>query len=49
MTAEQVDEVLNQAARNIAGSVDVEKAPEIVGSAAQCDEVLARLKAAAAE
>ncbi|WP_193139071.1 MULTISPECIES: hypothetical protein [unclassified Meridianimarinicoccus] len=47
LSAEQVDQVLTRASRNLDtdGSYD----GEIVGSAAQCEEVLANLKEAAAK
>ena len=47
MTAEQVDEVLNQASNSVRETAGAAAGPEIVGSAAQCDEVLARLRTAA--
>ncbi|MEV8467273.1 hypothetical protein AB0T83_10825 [Fluviibacterium sp. DFM31] len=47
LSAEQVDQVLTRAARNIGSDNSVEG--EIVGSAAQCEEVLAKLKEAAAK
>lgn len=49
MTPEQVDEVLTLATRNFESAVELEEGTEIVGSAAQCDEVLQRLRTAAAE
>jgi hypothetical protein len=47
MTAEQVDEVLAQATRNFGG--EVPEGQTLVGSAAECDAFLAKLKAAATE
>ena len=41
LTAEQVDQVLTRAASNVSGATG--DAGEIVGSAAQCDEILAKL------
>lgn len=44
MTAEQVDEVLANAVRLFDETAEIQDDTEIVGSAAQCDEALARLK-----
>lgn len=49
MTAEQVDQVLNRAAADMAAMSSVESSSEIVGSAAECEGVLDRLRAAAAD
>lgn len=49
MSAEQVDQVLNRAAADLATFSSVEAPEAIVGSAADCEDVLARLKAAATE
>lgn len=44
MTPEQVDQVLARAARNAAGG-SLPEGTQIAGSAAQCEEVLAKLRA----
>lgn len=49
MTPEQVDEVLNRAAQNVAGEVDLPQGEQMVGGAADCETFMAELKAAAAE
>jgi hypothetical protein len=46
MTAEQVDKVLNRAANNLAAMSGKPVEKEIVGSAAACERVLARLREA---
>jgi hypothetical protein len=46
MTAEQVDKVLNRAANNLAAMSGKPVEKEIVGSAAACEKVLARLREA---
>ena len=45
ITAEQVDEVISNAATMF--GAEVPEGTEIIGSAAQCDETLAQLRAAA--
>jgi len=47
MTAEQVDQVLVRAARDMAGRAELPEGDRIVGSAAECDAVMARLRDAA--
>ncbi|MDK3074294.1 hypothetical protein QO034_14375 [Sedimentitalea sp. JM2-8] len=49
MTPEQVDQVLNRAAADLAAMSGTGTPAAIVGSAAECSEVLARLMAAATE
>lgn len=44
MTAEQVDQVLTRATTDLGGTIPEDQ--PIVGSAAQCDEVLAKLREA---
>ena len=45
LTSEQVDQVLNRAARDMAATVyDAEETEEIVGSAGECDAVMSRLR-----
>ena len=44
MTPEQVDEVLRTAAANVPGAAGVPADAEIVGSAAQCDSFMERLR-----
>lgn len=46
MTAEQVDKVLNRAAKNLAAMSGKPVEKEVVGSAAACETVLARLREA---
>ena len=46
MTAEQVDQVLNRAARDLSASEQLPEGEEVVGSAAACEEFLARLHSA---
>lgn len=45
MTPEQVDEVLQRAAENLPGGAEATAEAPIAGSAAQCDELLAELRA----
>lgn len=47
LTAEQVDQVLTRAAQDMAGEQGIED--RIVGSAAQCDTVMAELRDAVAD
>ena len=44
MTAEQVDKVLNRAAKDLAAMSGKPAGEEVVGSAAACEKVLARLR-----
>ena len=46
MTAEQVDKVLNRAAKDLAAMSGKPMEKEVVGSAAACDKVMAQLHAA---
>ena len=48
LTPDQVDQVLNRAAANVAELAGSEAPAEMVGSAAECDAVLERLRSAAA-
>lgn len=47
MTAEQVDQVLVRAAQDLAGTEGVPEGTEMVGGAADCAQVMERLRAAA--
>ncbi|TCO71556.1 hypothetical protein [Rhodovulum euryhalinum] len=49
MTPEQVDEVLTRAAQSVSGAVDLPEGEPMVGSAAECEAFMARLKDAAAK
>lgn len=49
MTAEQVDQVLNRAAADLAELSGAGTPDAVVGSAAECEDVLQRLKAASEE
>jgi hypothetical protein len=44
MTAEQVDRVLSRAAQDLSGAGGVPPGHEVVGSAAACEKVLARVR-----
>jgi hypothetical protein len=44
MTAEQVDRVLNRAAQDLSGAGELPPGHEVVGSAAACEKVLARVR-----
>ena len=46
MTAEQIDKVLNRAAKDLAAMSGKPVEKEVVGSAAACEKVLARLREA---
>lgn len=46
LTAEQVDQVLTRASRDLAGMADLPEGEEVVGSAAACDNVMQRLREA---
>jgi hypothetical protein len=46
MTAAQVDQVLNRAAKNLAAMSGTPVEKEVVGSAAACEKVLAQLRQA---
>jgi hypothetical protein len=46
LTDEQVDQVLNKAAENAAGHTEIPEDQKIVGTVDQCNEVIAKLKAA---
>ena len=46
LTAEQVDEVLSQAAADLSGKAKLSAGEEIVGSAAACAEVMAKFEQA---
>ncbi|MGE5153700.1 MAG: hypothetical protein ACM3ST_06760 [Bdellovibrio bacteriovorus] len=46
MTAEQVDRVLTRATQDLSGRTELPAGQEIVGSAAACEKVLARLREA---
>ncbi len=43
LTAEQVDQVLNRASRDLTGMAELPEGEEVVGSAAACDRVMQRL------
>jgi hypothetical protein len=45
MTAQQVDQVMNRAVRDLAALRGLQPSEEIVGSAAACERVIARLQA----
>lgn len=47
VTAEQVDEIMAQAAQNLGSEVELPEGEEVAGTAAQCDAFLAKLKEAA--
>ena len=47
MTAEQVDRVLSRAAQDLSGAGEVPPGHEVVGSAAACEKVLARVRESA--
>ncbi len=49
MTPEQVDQVLSNALTLFGETADVPEGAEVVGSAAQCEEALAKIRAAAAK
>ncbi|MGG7644799.1 hypothetical protein ACQ5SP_08355 [Rhodovulum sp. YNF3179] len=49
LTAEQVDQVLLRAAQDMGGSEVVADGSEMVGSAAECDAVMQRLRSEAGE
>ncbi|QJF50254.1 hypothetical protein [Roseobacter ponti] len=49
MTAEQVDQVLNRAAADLAAASGADAPESVVGSAGECDAVLERLRTAAQE
>lgn len=49
MTAEQVDQVLNRAATDMAAMSSLESPSAIVGSAAECEGVLEKLRSAATD
>jgi hypothetical protein len=44
MTAERVDEVLTKAALDVSGQASLADDQKIVGSTAQCDEFMAKLR-----
>ncbi|MFC1680274.1 hypothetical protein ACFL1S_00545 [Pseudomonadota bacterium] len=44
LTAEQVDQLLNRASRDLAGVAELPEGEDMVGSAAACDQVLQRLR-----
>jgi hypothetical protein len=46
MTAEQVDRVLTRAAQDLSGKTELPAGQEIVGSAAACEKLFARLREA---
>ena len=46
MTVEQVDLVLTRSAQDLSGAAELQAVQEVVGSAAACDKVLARLREA---
>lgn len=43
LTPQQVDDVLHQAAHNISGNAAIPDEQKLVGSAATCDELMAKL------
>ncbi|MGJ8586185.1 MAG: hypothetical protein ACSHXD_19000 [Marinosulfonomonas sp.] len=46
LTAEQVDQILNRAAADLTSGTNLPEGEQMVGSAAQCDDVMAKLKSA---